>query len=88
MPDNEDQESKTDDSTEDEGIVSDESPPSSSSNDEILINHKDLKDLDEKNLVDKRRTNIGHRTKNKEKAKTKREKVIHSTIASQFFSVI
>ena len=77
IPDNE---SKTDDSTEDEGIVSDESPPSSSSNDEILINHQDLKNLavSEKDVLvsDKRRTNIGQRTKNhKEKTKTKREKV-------------
>ena len=53
--------------------------PSSSSNDEILINHQDLKNLAaEKDVLvsDKRRTNIGQRTKNhKEKTKTKREKV-------------
>ena len=52
----------------------------SSSNDEILINHQDLKNLavSEKDVLvsDKRRTNIGQRTKNhKEKTKTKREKV-------------
>ena len=52
----------------------------SSSNDEILINHQDLKNLAaEKDVLvsDKRRTNIGQRTKNhnKEKTKTKREKV-------------
>merc|ERR1711936_121341 len=70
--------SRGDDSTEDEGIVSDESPPSSASNDEILIKHQDLKDLDlDKDVlqVDKRRTNVGQRTKNKEKTKPKREKV-------------
>ena len=52
----------------------------SSSNDEIIINHQDLKNLavSEKDVLvsDKRRTNIGQRTKNhKEKTKTKREKV-------------
>merc|ERR1711978_53059 len=67
IPDKERHESsRGDDSTEDEGIVSDESPPSSSCNDEILINHQDLKDLDlDKDVlqVDKRRTNVGQRTK-------------------------